>query len=192
MWKSLFPAMAMAAEMLFSSMFMWKVSSMSPTLSRPVRGAQVEALLDGVDKVGLEAVQGLYGQADAALAGVIGRLAQAFDRPRPLLVSLVGREQAGLARGRVHGAGHMGRADGGGQVDAALQVGHTLGPAGRVLVRHVPVRSERPAHRHLHPGAGGGLDERPGAEEGRVFHAHLEDLEADVARRTRSSACPRR
>ena len=158
--------------------------------ARPL--AQVEALFDRVHEVGLEAVQGLDGEADAPFPGVISHLAQAFHRPGPLLFPLVGRQQPGLACGRVHGAGHVGRAHRRGQVDAAFEVGHPLGPASRLLVGDVPVGPEGAAHRHLHPGAAGGGDERLGAEPGRVLHAHFEDLEADAPGVLEEVACPRR
>ena len=43
--------------------------------------AQLERLLGGVHEVGLEAVERLDGEAHASLAGVVGGLAQALDRP---------------------------------------------------------------------------------------------------------------
>ena len=72
---------------------------------------QLEHLLGGVDEVGLEAVERLDREPDAALGGVVGDRLDALDRERALLLALGRLEHPRLADGRVHRADDVRGAD---------------------------------------------------------------------------------
>jgi hypothetical protein len=81
-------------------MFIWNVSSSSPTLSAPI--SRMSPLIQGVDQIGLEAVERLDRQLDRPLSGVCGRVAEACNGSEPLLATRLFVEQLRIANRSIH------------------------------------------------------------------------------------------